>query len=135
MPDQAAPRLEQRQPGLKVLPDAFRIVGAVDENRFHGLGPWPVTSRRGRVSPDKADVYIRPQTERRPPEKIIALNSWIKDYASRNEFVYLDYYSSMLDERGVLKKELTFDGLHRNDAGYELIGSLAEKAVAAAFAR
>ena len=44
--------------------------------------------------------YIRPQTERRPPEKIIALNSWIKDYASRNEFVYLDYYSSMLDERG-----------------------------------
>jgi len=79
--------------------------------------------------------YIRPQTERRPPEKIIALNSWIKDYASRNEFVYLDYYSSMLDERGVLNKELTFDGLHPNDAGYELIGSLAEKAVAAAFER
>jgi len=79
--------------------------------------------------------YIRPQTERRPPEKIIALNSWIKDYASRNEFVYLDYYSSMLDERGVLKKELTFDGLHPNDAGYELNGPLAEKAIAAAFAR
>src|SRR6266700_2296152 len=41
--------------------------------------------------------YIRPQTERRPPEKIIALNNWIKDYAPRNEFVYLDYYSSILD--------------------------------------
>ncbi len=41
----------------------------------------------------------------------------------------------MLDERGVLNKELTFDGLHPNDAGYELIGSLAEKAVAAAFER
>ena len=33
----------------------------------------------------------------------------------------------MLDERGVLKKELTFDGLHPNDAGYELIGPLAER--------
>src|SRR5437762_2751688 len=61
--------------------------------------------------------YIRPQTERRPPEKIIALNSWIKDCASRNEFVYLDYYSSMLDERGVLKKELTFTACIRTTPG------------------
>src|SRR5947207_925284 len=28
--------------------------------------------------------YIRPQTERRPPEKIIALNAWMKDYAQKN---------------------------------------------------
>jgi lysophospholipase L1-like esterase len=74
--------------------------------------------------------YIRPQTERRPPEKIIALNAWMKSYAEKNSFVYLDYYTPMLDERGMLKKELTFDGLHPNDAGYELMGPLAEKAIA-----
>ena len=76
--------------------------------------------------------YIRPQTERRPPEKIIALNAWMKSYAEKNGFVYLDYYTPMLDDKGMLKKELTFDGLHPNDAGYEVMGPLAEKAIAQA---
>ena len=74
--------------------------------------------------------YIRPQTARRPPEKIRAMNAWIHDYASKNNLVYLDYYSAMLDDQQMLKKEITYDGLHPNDAGYELIGPLAEKAIA-----
>ncbi len=76
--------------------------------------------------------YIRPQTERRPPEKIRALNAWIKDYAAKNKFVYLDYYSALIDDRQMFKRELTYDGLHPNDAGYEVIQPLAEKAIAAA---
>ncbi len=79
--------------------------------------------------------YIKPQTERRPPEKIMALNAWIKDYASRNGFVYLDYYSAMLDDKQMFRKELTYDGLHPNDAGYEVMGPLAEKAIATALAK
>ncbi|HEY3836658.1 MAG TPA: SGNH/GDSL hydrolase family protein [Bryobacteraceae bacterium] len=73
--------------------------------------------------------YIKPQTERRPPEKIVALNAWMKSYAEKNGFVYLDYYTPMLDDKGMLQKELTFDGLHPNDAGYEVMGPLAEKAI------
>lgn len=76
--------------------------------------------------------YIRPQTERRPPDKIRALNAWIKECARRNGFQYLDYYSAMLDERQMLKRELTYDGLHPNDAGYDVMLPLAETAVAAA---
>jgi len=76
--------------------------------------------------------YIRPQTERRPPEKIIALNTWMKAYAEKNGFVYLDYFTPMLDDKGMLKKELTVDGLHPNEAGYEVMGPLAEKAIAQA---
>jgi lysophospholipase L1-like esterase len=76
--------------------------------------------------------YIRPQTDRRPPEKIVALNEWIRSYAAKNKLVYLDYYSAMLDDKQMLKRELTFDGLHPNDAGYELIAPLAEKAIAQA---
>lgn len=76
--------------------------------------------------------YIRPQTARRPPEKIAAINDWMKDYASKNKFVYLDYYSAMLDDKKMLKQELTYDGLHPNDAGYEVMGPLAEKAIAQA---
>lgn len=79
--------------------------------------------------------YIRPQTERRPMEKIIELNTWIKAYAARNGFVYLDYFTPMLDDKGLLQKDLTFDGLHPNDAGYELISPFAEKAIAQALAK
>lgn len=76
--------------------------------------------------------YIKPQTVRRPPEQIIALNTWMKDYASKRGLVYLDYYTPMLDDTQMLKQELTFDGLHPNDAGYEIMVPLAEKAVATA---
>jgi len=79
--------------------------------------------------------YIKTQTERRPPEKIIALNAWIKTYAAKNGFVYLDYYSAMLDDKQMFLKELTYDGLHPNDAGYEVMGPLADKAIAAALAK
>lgn len=76
--------------------------------------------------------YIRPQTVRRPPEKIVELNAWMKDYAAKNGLVYLDYYSSMLDDKNMFKQELTYDGLHPNDAGYAVMGPLAEKAIAEA---
>ncbi len=76
--------------------------------------------------------YIRPQTPRRPPDQIILLNRWIKDYASRTGAVYLDYYAALLDDKGYFRQDLTFDGLHPNDAGYEIMAPLAVKAVAAA---
>jgi lysophospholipase L1-like esterase len=79
--------------------------------------------------------YIRSQTAQRPPEKIIALNTWIKDYAAKNNHVYLDYYSAMLDDKQMLRQEITDDGLHPNAAGYDIMTPLAEKAIAAALAK
>ena len=78
--------------------------------------------------------YIKPQTERRPPAKIVALNQWIRDYTVKNGFVFLDYYSAMVDSNKMLKKELTFDGLHPNAAGYAVMSPLAEKAIEKALA-
>jgi lysophospholipase L1-like esterase len=74
-------------------------------------------------------------TDRRPPEKILALNAWVKKYCAENKFVYLDYFSAMVDDRGFLKRELSEDGLHPNKAGYEVMGPLAEKAIASALGR
>jgi len=67
----------------------------------------------------------------RPPEKILALNSWIKNYAAQHRDVYLDYFSAMVGDHGFLKKELSDDGLHPNKAGYAVMAPLAEKAIAA----
>src|SRR5262245_33754567 len=72
------------------------------------------------------------RTAQRPPEKIRALNEWIKNYVSANKLTYLDYYSAMMDEKGFLKDELSEDGLHPNSKGYEVMAPLAEQAIAKA---
>jgi len=79
--------------------------------------------------------YHRPQTATRPPEKISALNRWMKDYTERSHLVYLDYYSATVDEKGFFKAEVTYDGLHPNAAGYEIMAPLAEKAIAQALGK
>ena len=73
--------------------------------------------------------YIQTQSDRRPNAKIVELNSWMKSYAEKHNATYLDYFTPMLDDQGALKKELTFDGLHPNDAGYEAIMPLAQNAI------
>jgi lysophospholipase L1-like esterase len=70
----------------------------------------------------------------RSPARILALNEWLKDYCSRNNIVYLDYFSAVVDDKGLLKKELADDGLHPNDAGYKIMVPLAEAAIAKAMA-
>lgn len=72
------------------------------------------------------------RTSQRPPDKIKALNDWMKSYAGKNKLIYLDYYSAMIDDKGFLRDELSNDGLHPNDKGYAIMAPLAEKAVIAA---
>ena len=67
----------------------------------------------------------------RPPAQIKALNEWMKKYAADTGAVYLDYYSAMVDEKGFLRDELSEDGLHPNQKGYDVMAPLAERAIAA----
>lgn len=73
-----------------------------------------------------------PQTTSRPMARIRAINDRIKAYAGANSHVYLDYFSAMLDDKGVLRTELSGDDLHPNVAGYAVMGPLAQQAIAAA---
>ena len=73
-----------------------------------------------------------PQTTRRPMARIQAINAWMKNYAAANKHVYLDYYSAMLDGKGMLKAEFSEDDLHPNAAGYAAMTPLAEAAIAQA---
>ena len=76
-----------------------------------------------------SDYGTRPQTPRRPPDKIRELNTWMKQYAQQNKLTYLDYFSHMTDDQGMLRAELSEDGLHPNAAGYKIMAPLAESAV------
>jgi lysophospholipase L1-like esterase len=70
----------------------------------------------------------------RPRERILALNTWLKDYCAKNGLVYLDYFSAVVDDKGMLKRSLSDEGLHPNAAGYQIMAPLAEKAIAQAMA-
>ena len=72
------------------------------------------------------------RSKQRPPEQIVALNEWMKKYAAANGAGYLDYYSGMVDDKGFLKEELSEDGLHPNQRGYNVMAPLAEHAITAA---
>jgi lysophospholipase L1-like esterase len=65
----------------------------------------------------------------RPRDRILALNQWLKDYCTRNRLVYLDYFSALVDERGMLKRALAEDGLHPTDTAYRIMAPLAGKAI------
>ncbi|MEP7324827.1 MAG: SGNH/GDSL hydrolase family protein [Gemmatimonadota bacterium] len=70
-----------------------------------------------------------------PAPKIVALNAWMKAYAARHGTIYLDYHSAMADERQGMRKELSGDGVHPNEAGYRIMAPLAERAIAQALGR
>jgi lysophospholipase L1-like esterase len=65
-----------------------------------------------------------------PAEEIVTLNTLIKEYAGKNDILYLDYYSAMVDEQKGLKLIYTDDGVHPNKTGYQAMEPLVEKAIA-----
>jgi acyl-CoA thioesterase-1 len=80
-------------------------------------------------TPKSQDFFLQ-----RSPEKILALNRWLQDYCAANGLVYLDYFSPMVDDKGLLKRDLAEDGLHPNPAGYKIMAPLADAAISKALA-
>jgi lysophospholipase L1-like esterase len=64
--------------------------------------------------------------------KIPKLNEMIKNYCKVNSITYLDYFSGMTDGNNGLKPELTYDGVHPNEAGYKVMQPLVEDAISKA---
>ncbi|HSY41889.1 MAG TPA: SGNH/GDSL hydrolase family protein [Polyangia bacterium] len=72
--------------------------------------------------------------EPRPPETIVTLNHWLERYCRANGLVYLDYFAAMVDEHGLMRRELADKGLHPNAAGYAVMAPLAARAIERALA-
>jgi lysophospholipase L1-like esterase len=80
-------------------------------------------------TPGSQDLFAQ-----RSPEKILTLNRWLKDYCVTNGLLYLDYFTPMVDDKGLLKRDLAEDGLHPNATGYKIMAPLAESAIRKALA-
>jgi lysophospholipase L1-like esterase len=64
-----------------------------------------------------------------PAQKIIALNAWIRDYAAKHGAIYADYHTPMADPDGGMRRELSPDGVHPNEAGYRIMARLVGRAI------
>ena len=76
-----------------------------------------------------ATPNANPQTSQRPMGRILAVNDWMKKYAASHGDAYLDYFSAMVDDKGLLREELSADDLHPTAKGYEIMAPLAEAAI------
>jgi lysophospholipase L1-like esterase len=70
-----------------------------------------------------------------PAEKVVALNSRMKDYCSRTGCVFADYFSAMSGENHGMKEGLSRDGIHPTPAGYNIMAPIAERAIAQALGK
>jgi lysophospholipase L1-like esterase len=68
-------------------------------------------------------------TEERPPADILKINAWLKQYAATVNAVYVDYFSALVDEKGLLNDGYSSDGVHPNPEGYKLMVPLVDAAV------
>ncbi|GHU57914.1 acylneuraminate cytidylyltransferase [Bacteroidia bacterium] len=73
------------------------------------------------------DYKWRPGLE--PAGKIIQINGWMKEYAEKNGFVYVDYHSALKDERDGLPDKYSPDGVHVNKEGYNIMQSIVKAAI------
>ena len=69
-----------------------------------------------------------------PAPKIDTINAWLKDYAARKGFLYVDYHAAMKDSRDGLPENLSKDGVHPLPAGYAIMAPLAQAAIDKALA-
>ena len=76
-----------------------------------------------------SDYTASKQSEHRPPADILKLNAWLRDYASAHDIGVADYYSALVDDKGMLRDGYSKDGLHPNDKGYALMSPVAEAAI------
>ena len=71
----------------------------------------------------------------RDPKRIRALDAWLVAFCNRRGLQYADYYRATVDRDGLLKAELTHDGLHPLANGYRLMAPVAQAAIDRALAQ
>lgn len=72
---------------------------------------------------------FRPLSGLRTVERIRELNALLDAMCKEHHWTLIDLNTPLADADGHMKRELTFDGVHPNDAGYALLVPVVEKAL------
>jgi lysophospholipase L1-like esterase len=76
-----------------------------------------------------ADYGRAKMSDGRPPADILKINAWMKEYAAKVGAIYADYFTALVDDKGLLKPGISMDGLHPNQQGYDLMAPVAQAAI------
>lgn len=75
------------------------------------------------------DIYLwREEVE--PVGRIKDLNSRLAEYAKKNGYEYVDYYSALDDGKGALKPGYSNDHCHPTPEGYDVMEPIVQKSIA-----
>lgn len=67
-----------------------------------------------------------------PAKQVVALNTWLKDYAKARGAVFADYHAALVNAEGGIDPDLAPDGIHPNARGYAVMEPIARAAIAEA---
>ena len=62
-------------------------------------------------------------------DKIAEVNAWIKEFAAKNNYTYVDFFSEMVNDQNGMKADLTLDGVHPNSEGYSVMEPIIKSAI------
>ncbi len=105
--------------GIAPSATADNLVMMGDVAKAHGVQPMFASLLP--VGGDAAKI--------RTPEAIKKVNTWIRDYCIRENFIYIDYFSAMADDKGMMKPEFSDDGVNPNARGYRIMSPIVLDAV------
>jgi lysophospholipase L1-like esterase len=97
------------------------IESMVELARAHGI-----TVILGAVTPAS---FFQGSPGKVPGPHIVWLNRWLRDYARKNDLIYVDYHGPLLDGKLGIRDGLSNDGLHPNRLGFEIMTPLARAAI------
>jgi len=67
-----------------------------------------------------------------PANQVVALNTWLKDFAKARGAIYADYHTALVNAEGGINPDLAPDGIHPNAKGYAVMEPIARAAIAEA---
>jgi lysophospholipase L1-like esterase len=98
------------------------IESMVDLARAHGIRIMLASI------PPAANFWWAPGQS--PASQIRHLNGWLRNFARRNDLIYVNYYDALATADGAFRPDLSNDGVHPNSAGYAVMRSIAAHAIA-----
>lgn len=67
-----------------------------------------------------------------PAPQVVALNTWLQNFAKSRGAVYADYHKALANPQGGINPDVAPDGIHPNARGYALMEPIARAAIAEA---
>ena len=134
--------LRERQDALSLHPRAMVIEGGANDMRL-GFSPEEIRDNIATMAelaqskgiaifiPAMTPVCdcVRPLTGLRTVERIHRLNTLLLAVCKEHNWMFLDFNTPLADKDGLMRKELTIDGVHPNDEGYKLLAPVVLKAL------